>query len=68
MDHLTRSEFEFVIMNVFAMNVTVRGRHQKYGNHAGSGLRAENYACKQGTLLVARLQNQRHRNVAEDSG
>jgi hypothetical protein len=36
MDHLTRSGFEFVIMNVLSMNETVRGRHQKYGNHAGT--------------------------------
>jgi hypothetical protein len=55
MDHLTRSGFDFVITNVFAMNETVRGRHQKYGNHAGNGQPAENYACKQGILLADRL-------------
>jgi hypothetical protein len=52
MDHLTRSGFDFVITNVFAMNETVRGRHQ---NHAGNGQPDENYACKQGTLLAARI-------------
>jgi hypothetical protein len=55
MDHLTRSGFDFVITNVFAMNETVRGLHQKYGDYAGSGQPAKNYACKQGTLLAARL-------------
>jgi len=30
MDHLTRSGFDFVITSVFAMNETVRSRHQKY--------------------------------------
>jgi hypothetical protein len=68
MDHLTRSGFDFVITNVFAMNETVRGWHQKYGDHAGTGQRAENYACKQGTLIAARLWNQRHWNETEDGG
>jgi hypothetical protein len=68
MDHLTRSGFDFVIMNDFAMNATVRGRHQKYGNHAGNGQPAENCTCKWGILLAAGLQNQRQWNEAEDSG
>jgi hypothetical protein len=50
------------------MKETVRGWHQKYGDHAGSGQRAENYACKQGTLIAARLWNQRHWNETEDGG
>jgi hypothetical protein len=32
MDHLTRIRgFDFVIISIFAMNDTVRGRRQKYG-------------------------------------
>lgn len=33
MNHLTRSGFDSVITNVFAMNETACGQRQKYGNH-----------------------------------